>query len=99
MWCELLRAKKMRGYQFLRQRPVDSYIADFMCKNLNLIIEIDGYSHLFKHEKDIERDKNLKQLGFSILRFSEQQVKYDIDNVSAEIENYIDNFEQKNNFK
>ncbi|MGD0709655.1 MAG: DUF559 domain-containing protein [Bacteroidales bacterium] len=97
IWCELLRAGKMRGYHFLRQRPVGSFIADFMCKKLNLIIEIDGYSHSFKHNKDIKRDEFLKQFGFVTLRFSEQQVKHNIDNVCMEIESYIDEFELKNN--
>jgi very-short-patch-repair endonuclease len=97
IWCELFRARKMRGYQFLRQRPVGSFIADFMCKELNLIIEVDGYSHLFKYEKDIQRDKILKKLGFTTLRFSEQQVKHDLDNVCAEIESYIDNYELNHN--
>lgn len=45
LWTKLLHAKKMKGYQFLRQRPVLNYIADFMCKELKLIIEVDGESH------------------------------------------------------
>jgi very-short-patch-repair endonuclease len=34
LWCELLRNKKMMGFQFLRQRPIDNYIADFFCKEI-----------------------------------------------------------------
>ena len=45
LWTKLLRSKQMKGYQFLRQRPVLNYIADFMCKELRLIIEVDGESH------------------------------------------------------
>jgi len=52
LWSELLRAKKMMGYSFLRQRPVGYYIADFLCKDLKLIIEADGISHEGKEEYD-----------------------------------------------
>ena len=43
MW-KCLRAKNM-GYAFRRQYPILNYIADFYCKQLNLVVEIDGYSH------------------------------------------------------
>ena len=72
LWCELL-SKGKSGYRFLRQRPVDKYIADFMCKELKLIVEVDGYSHNFKTEEDKERDKTLATLGFQMLRFSDEE--------------------------
>ncbi len=56
-------------------------IVDFICRKLKLIIEIDGYSHNFKHEEDILRDKELEKIGYKTLRFSEYQVKYDLDNI------------------
>ena len=64
LWCELLSGKRMLGYGFRRQRPVGNYIADFMCKELKLIIEVDGYSHQFKTEADRKRDAELNALGF-----------------------------------
>ena len=42
LWKFVLGGRQMMGYQFRRQRPVLNYIADFMCKELNLIIEVDG---------------------------------------------------------
>ncbi|MBN2610373.1 MAG: DUF559 domain-containing protein [Bacteroidales bacterium] len=45
LWKFVLRSRMMLGYQFRRQRPVLNYIADFMCKELRLIIEVDGGSH------------------------------------------------------
>ena len=42
LWKYVLRAGKMKSFQFRRQRPVLNYIADFMCKELMLIIEVDG---------------------------------------------------------
>ncbi|WKZ20402.1 MAG: DUF559 domain-containing protein [Candidatus Jettenia sp. CY-1] len=44
LWNKL-KARKMRGYQFMRQKPIDNYIADFYCSKLRLVIEIDGNSH------------------------------------------------------
>jgi very-short-patch-repair endonuclease len=44
----------MKGYSFLRQRSVLNYIADFMCKELKLIIEVDGITH--SYEQTIEKD-------------------------------------------
>lgn len=90
IWCELLRNKKMLGFQFLRQRPIENFIADFMCKELNLIIEIDGYSHQFKNEDDIQRDKRLNQLGFMTLRFTDDEVKNQITNVERAIVRWIE---------
>ena len=43
LWKYALRAKMMRGYTFNRQRPVGNYIVDFVCKELLLAIEVDGY--------------------------------------------------------
>jgi very-short-patch-repair endonuclease len=54
-----------------------------------LIIEIDGYSHQFKHEKDVERDKTLVVLGYTVLRFTEKEVLTDLENVIRGIEIYI----------
>jgi very-short-patch-repair endonuclease len=41
LWDEL-KSKQLLGYEFDRQRPIDNYIVDFYCKDLQLVIEIDG---------------------------------------------------------
>ena len=92
LWCELLRAKQMKGYSFLRQRPADNYIADFMCKKLNLIIEVDGYSHNFKYEEDIKRQKALESLGLTVLTFTDEEVIKDLNNVQKALEIWIENY-------
>ncbi len=84
LWKELLCKSKM-GVRFLRQRPIDNYIADFFCKELKLIIEVDGYSHNFKYDKDIERDQRLYSLGYTVLRIQDEDVFNDILNVEREI--------------
>ena len=76
--------------RFLRQRSVDRYIADFMCKELKLIIEVDGYTHKFKQDKDKERDEKLYKLGFITLRFPNAQVMKDIESVERVIRNEIE---------
>lgn len=81
----------MLGYQFLRQRPIDRFIADFMCKDLRLIIELDGITHQDPTVilKDEEKDKTLSELGCSVLRFTDNEVMRDLPNVQRVIENWI----------
>jgi len=55
LWKYALRAGMMKGYVFNRQRPIGNYIADFVCKELMLVIEVDGYSH--QHEEIQTKDK------------------------------------------
>lgn len=92
LWSELLRAGKMKGYTFLRQRPVLNYIADFMCKELKLIIEVDGYSHNFERQwyKDKSRQRELEEHGFTVLRFWDEEIFKDLENVSQIIEQWIE---------
>lgn len=96
LWTETLRAGKMHGYSFLRQRPVLNYIADFMCKELKLIIELDGYSHSFEQQwkKDLDRQKELENAGFTILRFHDEDVMNDLRNVERVIESWIEDQEK-----
>ena len=89
LWSELLRAKKMMGYSFLRQRPVGYYIADFLCKDLRLIIEADGISHEGKEDYDQRRDRKLLELGFTTLRFTDDDILNDLTYVENEIKGWI----------
>lgn len=91
LWYELLRAGKLMGYAFLRQRPIGNYIADFMCKELNLIIEVDGISHEGKENKDAERDKFLSTMGFTVLRFTDFDVLQDMNHVEDTITSWVTN--------
>ena len=90
LWCEMLSGKRMLGYGFRRQRPVGNYIADFLCKELNLIVEVDGYTHNFKTEEDAKRDADLQAMGFTVLRFSDREVMQDIANVRRTLEIWIE---------
>ena len=87
LWKEL-RAKKL-GVQFLRQRPLDNYVVDFFCHQLNLVIEVDGISHDSKAEKDEERQKKLESQGIHFLRFQDKDILYNLDGVLQDIREYI----------
>lgn len=97
LWNKLLKNKQMRGYQFLRQRPIDQYIVDFFCKKLMLIIEVDGYYHKFKKKEDCERSSRLTDLGFSIVRFQNEEILNELFHVERTIEGIIDKYEKANN--
>jgi len=82
------------GYQFNRQRPVGNYIADFLCKELKLIIEVDGLSHQFEEApgKDTQREMALQAMGFTVLRFSDDDVLHDLENVKRALANYAEKY-------
>ena len=70
-----LKGKKMKGYDFHRQKPVGNYIVDFFCNKLMLAIEIDGMSHDEKINEDEERQKRIESFGISFLRFNDLDIK------------------------
>ena len=79
----IVRGKKMAGFKFRRQHIISNYIADFVCLSEQLIIEVDGLYHQLPENKisDEERTKDLNRLGFEVLRFANDQVLNDTDNV------------------
>ncbi|KAA3620743.1 MAG: DUF559 domain-containing protein [Bacteroidetes bacterium] len=92
LWKYVLRNRMMKGYQFRRERPVLNYIADFVCLELLLIVEVDGITHDDEQQviKDAQRDADLKEVGFTTLRFSSWEVLNKIDDVSIMIGEWID---------
>jgi very-short-patch-repair endonuclease len=79
------------GVKFLRQRPIGSYIGDFVSIDAGLIVEIDGSQHLQNDgpKYDKERDEYLRSLGFQVLRFSNVDVLKNIAGVVAAIREEI----------
>ncbi len=90
LWCELLRNGQMNNFRFLRQRPIDKYIVDFICRKAKLVIEVDGYSHQFNYEADVARNRVLKELGYLTLRFTDDEVKNNIENVKRSIKQVLE---------
>ena len=74
LW-EYLKTKPMK-YKFRRQHPIGGYILDFYCHKLSLSIEIDGGYHLKKEqkEKDKERTNYLSSIGISEIRFTNNEI-------------------------
>ena len=95
LW-QKLKGKQMYGYDFHRQKPIDNYIIDFFCHELMLGIEVDGYSHqiIEVFNKDVKKEGVMNMFGIHILRFSDEQVLKDTDNVIRAIEWYMANFEE-----
>ena len=96
LWNEL-KQRRMKGYQFYRQKPILYYIVDFYCSKLDLVNEIDGISHFGKEVEDKERQTNIENLGIEFLRIPDNEVKENMDGVYQVIVEWIENFESNNN--
>ena len=96
LWKYVLKASKLSGYKFRRQRPVLNYIADFMCMELLLIIEVDGITHWDEEvmKNDEIRQKKLEDIGFTVIRFTDEEVLHDIENVERVLVGFIEVFEK-----
>ncbi len=77
---QVLRNRNIKGLKFRRQHQIGSYIVDFYCNELKLIIELDGGIHLDpeQKEKDRHRDDYLRSSGFTVLRFPNNTVLQNI---------------------
>ena len=93
MWTRFLRANGFRGYSFLRQRSIGNHIADFFCKDLNPVIEVDGYSHTHDHRQDQRRDQYFQSIGLNVLRFTDKEVLNDPYNVERGLNAFIVNLQ------
>jgi len=67
MWHHL-KAKRFHGLKFKRQHPVGPFIADFICIEAGLIVEIDGSQHC-ENAKDEQRTAFLNKQGYQVVRF------------------------------
>ena len=83
LWWRL-RNRKLGGLKFRRQRPEGRYIADFVCIEAKLIVEVDGAQHQGSIA-DRVRSQDLKRMGFDVVCFSNEEVRADIDAVCAQI--------------
>lgn len=79
----LLLKEHFPHYKFRRQHPISIYIADFYCHKLKLIIEIDGSIHNLPKVKadDAKRQRDLESLGLLVIRFTNEQVQNQVEEV------------------
>ena len=92
LWNQLKR-RQIRGFQFLRQKPIDNYIVDFFCYELMLAIEIDGQTHDNKTGEDNIREERIESLGITALRFLDIDVKRNMEGVLTSIKASIEQLE------
>jgi very-short-patch-repair endonuclease len=86
LWNEI-RAHRLMGLAFRRQMPIAGYIVDFACPAKKLILELDGSQHARADAaaSDATRTAKLETLGWTLLRFWNDDVIRDIDNVCQHI--------------
>jgi very-short-patch-repair endonuclease len=84
LWSKL-RRKQLEGAHFRRQRPIASYVVDFYCHEARLIIEVDGGQHADQVAQDLARTRDLKELGFHVIRFWNNEIFENIEGVLERI--------------
>lgn len=90
-----IRNRKFEGRKFLRQHPLyydlkgkkSFFVADFYCHDEKLIIELDGEYHKYRLKKDEERTKILNYKGLRVIRFKNEKIIHNLDEVLNEIKN------------
>ena len=81
LW-KLLRSRRFEGFKFRRQVPLGPYVADFVCFELHLVVEVDGGQHAVRMEEDAERTRWLEAHGFRVVRFWNSDVLTNLGGVS-----------------
>ncbi len=77
LW-NVLRAKRLCDLKFRRQHSIDPYIADFACVARKLIVELDGGYHDYRYQNDTSRQAFLEKQGWTVVRFSNEDVLDDV---------------------
>ncbi|SBV35040.1 conserved protein of unknown function [uncultured Sphingopyxis sp.] len=80
LWRAISR-RKLEGWKFSRQMPIGPYVADFLCREAKLVIELDGVSHDDRQEEDRRRDGYLRAHGYWTLRFTNADVMSNLEGV------------------
>ena len=91
LWNEL---RGMRGdCHFRRQHPIGDFIVDFVCLSHNLVIEVDGAYHNESQQMkdDATMTECLNDMGFNVLRFTNDEICTELDNVTEQINDFINN--------
>ncbi len=99
IFWEIVRNRKFMGLKINRQFPIyfesdgkeSFFIADFHCFEKKLVIEIDGKIHERQQTEDLVRTKILNELGFNVIRFKNDEVENNINEVLVKLKNYIKN--------
>ena len=87
MWNGL---RTLQDYHFRRQVPLGRYYADFCCHAGKLVIELDGDTHAFSQRYDAERDRFIRDEGYEVMRFPNNEVMGNLDGVLRVIIDLLD---------
>jgi very-short-patch-repair endonuclease len=90
LWKKL-KDNKICSTKFRRQHPINIFIVDFYCHEYKLVIEIDGEEHnnTDTREYDLGRTAELEKLGIKVIRFTNDQIKFEMEQVINEIHKTI----------
>ncbi|KTD37389.1 multidrug efflux protein [Legionella moravica] len=89
MWY-YLRNRRLGGYKFVREQVFGHYIADFVCREKKLIIEVDGGQHMAAEAYDQQRTKDLEALGYRVMRVWNNEVFNNIEGVMELVLNLLE---------
>ena len=91
LWNKL-RNRQVKGFRFRRQHPLKDFIVDFFCYDAMLVIEVDGSVHddHYQHERDLQWTQILMRSGIKEIRFKNDEVLNDLENVIKRIEIELD---------
>ncbi len=80
LWSRL-KSRQVEGVKFRRQAPLLGFIVDFVSFEKGIVIEVDGGQHALEESKDRVRDRRLEEGGFTVLRFWNNEVLGNLDEV------------------
>lgn len=94
---QMVRNRKLAGYRFYRQHPIEFkldgiqrfFVADFYCKECNLVVEIDGGIHECQKEYDTYRTFIIERLGMQVVRFTNDEIRYKSDIALEKLKEYL----------
>jgi very-short-patch-repair endonuclease len=84
LWSRL-RARRLEGFKFRHQDWLGPFIADFLCMEARLIVEVDGSQHVNADAYDERRSRYLRARGYRVLRFWNNEVPHDLEAVPTAI--------------
>ena len=85
LW-QALRRRRVAGLKFRRQHPIGSFVLDFVCPSIRLVIEVDGPVHDESVDYDQARTDQLERYGYRVIRFTNEEITTQIDGVIRRIE-------------
>ena len=88
LW-RMLSRRQIEGFKFRRQVPIGRFVADFVCHEARLVIEVDGGQHDRSSETEIARTEILKNEGYRVLRFWNNEILENPEGVHAAITDFL----------